>query len=126
MEGSEPQQAEEPPPQRRSLLRRVPRGVWTTLVLVAVAIAVNVFGGGFGSSDTLAVGDCLTDEAEPEDVSCDDEEAGIRITQVFEGADSLNQASLGCPADLEIIELFGASQDEDDPPEMAGCVEPLP
>jgi len=126
MEGSEPQQAEEPPPNRKNLLRRVPVGVWVVLALLVVGLIANTVGGDTGSSDTLAVGDCLTDEAEPEDVSCNDEEAGIRITQVFEGASSATQASLGCPEGSEVIELRGAFEDDDDLPEMAGCVEPLP
>lgn len=91
MEGTEPQQADEPPPNRKNLLRRVPVG---------------------GLDRSRPVG------RRPH------RQHGRRGHR--QGASSATQASLGCPEGSEVIELRGGFENDDDLPEMAACVEPLP
>lgn len=112
----------------KSLLRRVPVGVWVLLALMAVGgIATAIEGSSPDASDALAVGDCLTAGAEPSTVACDEADAATRITEVFDGEYTAGTlAALSCPEGSSIVEQRSVLDEEDAIAEAAACVEPLP
>jgi len=110
----------------KSLLRRVPLGLWVLVALLAVGGIATAIEGPSGTSGELAVGSCLTGDAGPTDVACDDPQAAMRITEVFDSEYTAGTlADLTCPEGSSIIEQRSVLDDDEDLPQMAACAEPV-
>jgi hypothetical protein len=70
--------------------------------------------------DDLVVGACLTGGEVSDNVACENEEAEVRITEVFEGVSSVTQAAARCPEGP----IFAFPNYDE--AEAAACAEPLP